>query len=107
MKRESGSQSLKSRNTNVHLFDVRLLRAFHALGSVFATLENTIIIFLSPPPPPPPKKKLQSFQEKLKTIVMQNLGGGRDRKTIIVFSKVANPRCSLEIRLAHSLVCFC
>ena len=55
MKRESGSQSLKSRNTNVHLFDVRLLRAFHALGSVFATLENTIIIFLSPPPPPPKK----------------------------------------------------
>ena len=29
-------------------------------------------------------------QEKLKTIVMQNLGGGGDKKIIIVFSKVAN-----------------
>ena len=41
-----------NQNTNPKSIHVRLLRAFHALGSVFATLDNTIIIFLSPPPPP-------------------------------------------------------
>ena len=46
-----------NQNTNPKSIHVRLLRAFHALGSVFATLDNTIIIFLSPRPPPPPKKK--------------------------------------------------
>ena len=70
----------------------------------FATLENTIISFLSPP-----KKKKKfcitivfSFswddsksQEKLKTMVMQNFlggggGGGGEKKIIVVFSKVAN-----------------
>ena len=75
VKRESGFQSLKSRNTHVDLFgstharpligqkvschflsqsehqrkiNVRLLPVFHSLGSVFPTLENTITIFLSP-----------------------------------------------------------
>ena len=76
-----------NQNTNPKSIHVRLLRAFHALGSVFATLDNTIIIFLSPLPPPPPKKiyitivfsfswDLESSQEKLKTMVMQNCGGG-------------------------------
>ena len=32
-------------------------------------------------------------------------GGAGDKKIIMVFSKVANPRFSLEIRLVHSLVC--
>ena len=64
----------------------------------FATLENTTIIFFSPSP----QKilitivlsfpwDLESSQEKLKTIIMQNffLGGGY-KKLIKVFSKVAN-----------------
>ena len=62
---------------------------------VLATLENTVIIFLSPP-----KNILHSHcsfsffrgdsksQEKLKTIVMQNFGA--DKRIIMVFSKVAN-----------------
>ena len=72
-----------NQNTNPKSIHVRLLRAFHALGSLFATLENTIIIFLSPRPP---QKiyitivfsfswDLESSQEKLKTIVMRNCGG--------------------------------
>ena len=63
----------------------------------FATLENTIISFLSPP-----KFCITivfSFswddsksQEKLKTMVMQIClgGGGGEKKIIVVFSKVAN-----------------
>ena len=63
-----------------------------------ATLENTVIIFFSR------KKNIlhshgsfvffcddSKSQEKLKTMVMQNLGGGEGEKRIImVFSKVAN-----------------
>ena len=97
--------------------NVRLLRAFHSLGSVFATLDNTIIIFLSPRPPP---KNLHNhcFQFLLGLRIVSREtenngyaklwgggGGWRDKKIIMVFSKVANPRCSLEIRLVHSLVC--
>ena len=59
----------------------------------FATLENTVISFLSPP-----KFCItivfsfswddSKFQEKLKTMVMQNFLG--KKKIIVVFSKVAN-----------------
>ena len=138
VKRERGFQSLKSRNTNVDSFGstqghwlakkyritfsanqntnpksihVRLLRAFHALGSLFATLENTIIIFLSPRPP---QKNLHNhcFQFLLGLRIVPRETENNSyaklwgyKKIIMVFSKVANPRCSLEIRLVHSLVC--
>ena len=142
VKRERGFQSLKSRNTNVDLFGstqghwlakkyrvtfsanqntnpksihVRLLRAFHALGSVFATLDNTIIIFLSPSPPKNLHNHCFQFLLGLRIVPREteNNGyaklwrgrGGGDKKIIMVFSKVANPRFSLEIRLVHSLVC--
>ena len=62
----------------------------------FATLENTIIIFFCPSPTLPPSKKnfcitvvfSFSWDDQLKTMVMQNFGG--DKKIIMVFSKVAN-----------------
>ena len=67
---------------------------FLNLETLFATLENTMVIFLSP---------LKTFcitivfsfswndsksQEKLKTMVMQNFRV--DKNIIMVFSKVAN-----------------
>ena len=67
------------------------------VSSPFATLENTIIIFLSPPPPQILHNDCFQFllglrivsKETETTMAMQNVFWG-DKKIITVFSKVAN-----------------
>ena len=67
------------------------------VSSPFATLENTIIIFLSPPPPKILHNDCFQFllglrivsKETETTMAMQNVSLG-DKKIITVFSKVAN-----------------